>query len=247
MMDSKTAPETRFTSEQEPQAEKYRPLSGLAVTAFLLGLLSPAAILGMYALVIPILGAGLAAAAVWRIHAGREDLSGRRLALVGLALSLFFAAWPIAESVGRQWLVAREAKQFCDGWLQLLKDGKVHEAHQWTLAPGERVPESLPLDTYYRDSESSQEAARQFFNLTPVPLGESGSVLREFRYLGNESIVRDTYSAEVVVTHRYAISYLAEGDARTGEATLRVARIESEETSVVFWTLREFRLAAPAR
>ncbi|MBW3598855.1 MAG: hypothetical protein KY475_16470 [Planctomycetes bacterium] len=232
------APELHFTSEQEPQVEEYRRLSGLAVTALILALLSPAAVLGQYAIAIPPLAAAFAVAALWRIHASGGDLSGRRLAAVSLVISLFFGAWAITDAFGQRWLMAHQAKQFCDGWLELVQEGKHYEAHQWTMDPHERLPPAISLEDYYGENEAARSSALQFIALAPLAEGEIPK-LRDFRYLGNASVAWEF--EKLVVTHRYQLTYEAGEELQSHEAELVAVRTLPPDSDVAYWQLRDLR------
>lgn len=97
----------------------YRSLSSLAVCAFLLGIASLVALLAPLMVAIPIAGVVVALFALARISNSAGALSGRGLALAGLALAIACAvASPLriqvrdklysgqADEAGRQWLTA---------------------------------------------------------------------------------------------------------------------------------------------
>lgn len=227
-----------FSAAEEPQVENYRPLSGLAVTAILLGLLSPLGIVGQYALVLPILGTVVSVAALRRIRASEGELSGRRLALAGLTLSLFFGAWATTQLVGRRWLLSHEARRFCDQWLQLVQEDRTREAFQWTLEPERRVAPSIPLDTIFDENEEARKALREFFYDAPFPADDQGSALRDFQYLRNQSIATDS-TGEEMIFHRYRLTFEKDGKVETAETVLYVTRSLPSETGVIHWQVRD--------
>jgi hypothetical protein len=73
---------------------QYRSLSAPAVVALLFGVLSIAAMLPDYWFpkAIPAIGMVLAIASIWQIRARSDELTGTRLATIGLGLSTFFLA-----------------------------------------------------------------------------------------------------------------------------------------------------------
>jgi hypothetical protein len=85
----RSAAEDEF--EDEDQFEDYRSLSGLAVAALVVGLLSPVAFAAPPLLVVPILGVVLGLLAVRRIRRESEYYTGTALAVAGVLLALVSA------------------------------------------------------------------------------------------------------------------------------------------------------------
>ncbi len=237
-------PELHFAAAQEPQAEEYRPLSGLAVTAALLGLLSPLGIAAPFLLVIPVGGILFALAALARIRSSAGELSGRRLALFGLALAVFFGVWATTQDLGRRWVLAWQARQFCDGWLQLMQDGKVCEAHQWVRAPEDRFGATADYRLIYEQTESAREELNSFLATLPFDATMDGSSLRSFRYVGNDNITYADMLNEYVIVHRYEVVAEKDGKPRTDLILLTVRRMASNNDNFVHWQLRQVQRAA---
>ncbi len=233
-----------FASAEEPQAEDYRPLSGLAVVAALLGVLSPIGIAAPFLLFVPVAGAATAVAALARIRNSGGELSGRRLALAGLTLSLFFGAWSVTQDLGRRWILARQAREFCDGWLGLMQGGKVFEAHQWVREPSERFGSTADYKIVYEQTEEAREALESYLATLPFDATMQGTALRDFRYLGNESITYAEMLDEYLIVHRYEIVAEKDGKPRTDVVLLSVRRPPPNEDAFVHWQLREIQRAA---
>ena len=101
---SPAAPEVNLETaprESEPQQSyqsfEYRPVPVLAVVGCVLGVLSVMALLGATGLAIAVLGTLISSYSLIRILASRGDLGGKRVATLGLGLSVLFlgsgAAW----------------------------------------------------------------------------------------------------------------------------------------------------------
>jgi hypothetical protein len=235
-----TASELQSMTEHEPEIESYRPLCGLAVTAFLLGLLAPLGIASAYLLLVPLAGALMAAASLRRIRASGDEFSGRRLALAGLLFSCFFGAWGIAQDVGRGWILSQEARRFCDAWLQLMVDGKTTEAYEWRRDPSERLGSDAALEKYYEHETQAADSRSSFFTMLPFYADKQRSTLREFRYLGNDSVTADEFGAHTIV-HRYQITYEKNGKPVTGMVRMTVKRIPDPSSNAVYWQLQDIQ------
>lgn len=80
-------PEDAYDDDDDGQYDQYRTLSVSAVGALILGMMSLSALLFPTLLVIPAIGTALGLYAVWTVTARRDELTGRPVAVVGLALS----------------------------------------------------------------------------------------------------------------------------------------------------------------
>jgi hypothetical protein len=83
----------RYASQATDAPEQYRALSSAAVAAFVFGLLSLTALMDYWLAVVPIVGIIWGLIALRQVRARSAELTGRGLALCGLALSsvLLFA------------------------------------------------------------------------------------------------------------------------------------------------------------
>jgi hypothetical protein len=235
-----TVTDLQFTGADEPEVENYRPLCGLAVTSCLFAIGAPLAVFSTYLLVLPPAGAAFAVAALRRIRASGDLLSGRRLAIAALALSCFFGAWATVQWLGRPWVVSSQARRFTDEWLQLLVDGKVHEAYQWSLAPGSRLAPSISLETFYDKNAEAAQSIDAFFAMLPFKTNAQMSLLRSFRYVGNDSVTA-TPAGENLIVHRYEFDHDKNGELKTDVVLLTVMRYPPDEENFVHWQVREVR------
>jgi hypothetical protein len=238
-----TASDLQFTNSEEPQVEDYRPLSGLAVTSFVLGLGSILAVISSYLVVLPPVAGLLAILALRQIRASGEELSGRRLANAALVLACFFGAWGVVQHFGRPWVISSQARRFCDGWLQLVVDGNVLEAYQWTMPPENRLASSVPLGPFYEVHTAAKKALDDYFKMLPFRLDAEGSGLRSSRYLGNQSVALQE-TGEHLVSHRYQIMHERDGKPRTDVLIFNIVRFPPTEEKVIHWRLRDSHLDA---
>jgi hypothetical protein len=119
-------------------ADAYRPVSGMAVAAAVLGVLSPAAVIHPSLFILPVIGAVFAVVAIRDLSAADSIKIGRLAALTGLALSLFFGCVGLTRSLTTTWTANRRAEQVAARWVDAVLDGRILEAHAM-LMPFQRV------------------------------------------------------------------------------------------------------------
>src|SRR5436853_7787623 len=83
----------------------YNVVSGWAVAAVIVGILSATALINPLLWLVPAVGIGIAVIAMWRISRSRGELTGWNMALLGLLLSLMFGAAGPGRTISRRiWL-----------------------------------------------------------------------------------------------------------------------------------------------
>lgn len=122
----------------EPALVEYRPLSGWAIVALLIGLSSAVAVIHPLLWIVPLVGVVIAAVALVRMKQSEMPQLGRTPALIGLALSLIFgAAAPTHWFSRNQWLKAR-AERLGDEFFADLKAGHPEKAFDLSLRSAEK-------------------------------------------------------------------------------------------------------------
>jgi hypothetical protein len=62
----------------------------------------------------------------------------------------------------QQVVIPRHVRPFADYWLNLLREGRIQEAHQWTVPPAYRVPAQVDLNEFY-ESDSDAKGDLEVF------------------------------------------------------------------------------------
>jgi hypothetical protein len=130
-------------SDDEPAVDGYRPVSGMAVAALVMGVLSIAAVFHSGFWPLPVLGAVFAAVSLRQLSQPDSLAIGRTAASIGLGLSLFLAALAPVESMTRTWIKNRRAEHVATRWADAVLGGKILDAHSLIMplnrlnAPGE--------------------------------------------------------------------------------------------------------------
>jgi hypothetical protein len=146
---------------------QYRAVSGLAVLALVLGVLSAAAMVGPVLWSIPILAAIVALIAMRRIRSS-EDLVGWNIAFLGLLLAILFGIAGPARTISRQYFLAARAEAFCDQFFEFLRQNNPHAAHQLRERAAMRKPLSDKLAESYAKDPAAQASLDKFVVEEPV-------------------------------------------------------------------------------
>lgn len=162
---------TRFSTVEAvvPEAAAYRPLSAAAVLALLLGLASCTALLTPMLWAVAFAGIIVSIIAWFRIHRFEPPLTGRKAALVGLILSLFFATAAPAQWYVRRALLIEEAQRFVQLFFDFLKENQPHKAHQLSLGARQRSPLDENLWAKYAPETNARRDLEAFLERKEVP------------------------------------------------------------------------------
>lgn len=211
MLESSNDRESRFHAAEEVEVAAYRAVSMRAVVAALLGVLSFTAMVHPLLLVVPVLAVVAGALALRATAAQRAELSGRRLALAGLALALFFATAAVGRLISRDTVLITRARQVADAWLELARENRREEAYEMTLIPRHRQPKDADLAGYYAGSAERNEELQEYFKVSPVrELFEHGGN-GKLRFLQTVDAGRSFYYGDLV-SLEYVLEY-RDGDA----------------------------------
>lgn len=157
----------QFSEHESEELSAYEPVSRLALTALVLGILSGLAVFHLMFCLVSMVGA------VWGLLAMRElgrpeaKLSGRSLAVAGLLLSIMFGSWGLAREFSFRSALYTRAEQFSQEWFKLVRGGKHQEAHQLTVSAAQRVPAGQSLEKLYAPSPKTSDEPP---DLMEVPL-----------------------------------------------------------------------------
>ncbi len=160
MSDQEQPPLSAFQGLDEADAQELAsplPISRLAFLAPIIGLLSGLACFHHVLLVLPMLGIIIALMALRRTSPPDAIFVGRRAAVAGLTLSLFFGALATSKLYLERYLVCQQAVQFSEDWVNIIRSGNLPQAAEWMRSPGLRRDPDSDLATYYdRDDEAHQ-------------------------------------------------------------------------------------------
>lgn len=219
----------------------YRTVSRSAVASLLLGLLSAAALASKLMWCVPIVGVTLAIVALWTISKTESVVLGRKAAQIGLALSLLFFTSAITGHLVRQRSLRQQARPHTSKWIEMVREGRLREAHQMHLPQSERQPLGTNLQNYYEATREAREDKDSFFKALPiskiVELGRQGKL--RFEADVNASTIRESAQNMDLIVQRYAIDYQLEGQPQTLSFLIHVSRMYDSEHGEARWRVRE--------
>ncbi len=157
--------------DYDPDADREfrQPPQVLAIVVLILGLLCFLALFKTMFWVFPIVTAVLGTVSLVSLAHTPEKI-GRKAALIGLALAVFFGSWAAGRYFSRQQWLYVNARRNAEAWLKLVQENKLREAHQLHLHTAERIAGGVTLDEYYANQEFAQSQFNGFFD--GIPLNE---------------------------------------------------------------------------
>lgn len=193
-----------MSDSPDTDVAQYQSFSGLAVVGLIFACLSVFALVDPVAWLLPLTGTIISGLALGRIARNSPLLAGRKLALVGLLLSLFLGSAASGEWFAHRWLLRGQARQFSQVWFDLLRAEQPHKAYQLTRHPSSRQPLDETLWAYYRKNPQPREELDNYVTRpevrTLLALGKNDQV----RYYQTEAQSRDGNREDVTLV--YAIT-----------------------------------------
>ncbi|MFM7843664.1 MAG: hypothetical protein ACKPEY_05465 [Planctomycetota bacterium] len=244
-----------FSDTESPSAAERLPVHRVALGSFLIGSLSWLAAFHPALWLVPAIGIVLSLAA-WRAVSGgalsggeaERRFRGRRLALVGLALSVFFLAYAPVRQVSRQQRLYAEAERVSREWLTLVCQGQLREAHQLRLRYDLRTPGDQPLDEFYKKPEQQQdlqkfrqdEVVKQLWGTGEIVLKPSDSTAPppKITLFANRSATT-TVDGDDWIVQIFDVELSADSTSRKVPVHLETLRLPMNLTSEGIWMVRE--------
>lgn len=217
-----SVPDVHITDPQDAELATYRAVAPQAVLGLIGGLLAPLAFVDTMLWGLPLVGTFFSWWALRRIRRNPTAMSGRKMATVGLALSLIFLVAAPTDMLVHRRLMADEARQFAALWFKYLAEEEPQKAHQLTTAPQTRRPLDDGLWPYYRNTSRNRQDLE---NYVKTPLIRSLLALgpkARIRFYENAGQSRD--SENDLVEQVYAVTYEEDNERKSFFVLLRMAR-----------------------
>ncbi len=230
-----------LSSVEADNVVHYRTVSRTAIASLLLGLLSAAAFVNKLMWCVPIVGVALAIVALRIISKGESLVLGRKAAQVGLALSLLFLTSATTGHLFRQRSLRQQARPHTSKWIEMVREGRLREAHQMYLPQLDRQKLGTNLQNYYEATREAREDKESFFGQSPlseiVELGRQG----QLRFEADEDVstIRESGESIDLIVQRYAIDYEADGRSQTLSFLIHVTRAYDSHHGEARWRVRE--------
>jgi len=231
-----SVPDVHITDPHDTELAAYRTLPGQAVLGLIFSLLSPLALVDPMLWTVPALGLIFSRWALVRIRKNPPAMTGRKMALTGLLLSLLFLAAAPTHWNASRWMIRREARQFCAQWFKFLAQDEPQKAFQLMMGPPERQPLDDRLWDYYR---SRPDIRKSLEGNVASPL------IRTLLALGPGALVR-FYQIEAqrreknadAVDLWYAVTYEEKGERKSFFVRLGLARSKQRNGTADWCILR---------
>jgi hypothetical protein len=219
----------------DADVQQYRPVSGWAVAALLLGLLSPLAFVGAIFWLLPVLGVAVSVLALRQFSMPDNVSTGRSAALVGLALGLVFGTAAPAAQWSETWLLKREARSLGEAWFAHLAAGQPAKAAQLAVSPNLRRPLDDKLWDYYR---SGPEARKELEDLIAQPHVRTLLALgprAKIRFYETGDVTR--YEQRDLLTQYFAVTRDDQGRTKTFFVRVLTERSINPKTKRAGWQI----------
>lgn len=226
----------RVHSLDETQVAGYRRISVAAVFAVILGAASALALAHPLLWTLPAVAVIVALVALRAIHTEGSNLTGHNLAAMGLALGLLFGLWAPSRVLSRQWHLQTQARQFAEEWLELVRAGDLHQAHEFTLRHIERQKPGINLEAFYANSEPAGKQYELFLSTNPMKRMAALKDQATYEFAGFRGI--DLEHATEHITLTYRMRYEENGKERSQPIAITLDRDRLERSRDFLWRVR---------
>jgi hypothetical protein len=229
------APAPAQTYSTDDEFPGYRPVSAAALTGFLLSLASVMVFVSLNYVFLPVLGLVVCSIALRRISVMQDRLVGRRLALVGLTLSLTFGLVAPAIAVVQHFQVNADARRFAEEWFNAAAEGDsefVSTLHMpLSLRRGSEFDKVVKTQTQARQMVSGflREPAVQVL----LALGPRAQARFYWRESFDESATGEIHAVDI-----YAVTVDEAGERTTFFVDVTMDRSKNAVDQSWGWTLR---------
>jgi len=241
-----SSPERSSPGDLHPDDQalaRYSAISRGAILAVFLGLASALVLVSPIFVVVSLAAAATAVVALRQISFGGGQYSGRWPATIGLCLAMLFTGWGFTRQWTRQATLAEQARQFADGWLQLVREGKQQKAHQMTGPAGQRLNSDQSIAEFYKTDKEAGENLQSFFSREPLKSLLAMPATGAFRFQSVAEFSQHGFEDEVVLQYAYGDSGPG---AKQQQFWITVNRQFDERTKLSGWRIGTVAEEAPS-
>lgn len=170
----------RIFHEESSEIAELPSTSPLAVISLILGLASIGAMLTPILWAVPVVAVLVGFQALRSIAANPLVWRGRGLVIVALALACFWGGMAPVYHITRHHTLNTQARVHAEHWIDLIRQGKLMEAHQLRLGFNERVEHDLDLKEHYKSE----------LNRLNYDVFATGSPIKELAKWGPQAEIR---------------------------------------------------------
>jgi hypothetical protein len=208
-----TSPDRSAPDHLHPDDEalaQYASVSRWAVLAVALGLVSSLVLVSPVLVVLPLAAIVVAVLAMRQIAASEGRLLGHVPATVGLCLATLFMGWGLSRQFTREAELTRQAQQFAEGWLILVRQGKLQEADQLVRTPDERLHDRAAIAEFYATNQEASDSMKAIFNSDRIKGYTAAGPSATFELVSVDGRTQQGYTDNVVL--RYSLGGASSGE-----------------------------------
>lgn len=170
--------QAEFSSNEIDTVEAYRPVNRLAIASLIIGLASAAALLNPLLWGLPVLAAVLALVALLQIGRSHGEQRGAILAKVGFGAAMLFASWSLSWYMTDYYVLTSQARVYGDEWINLVREGRIYEAHQLALPGSQRAKNETSITELYETVLRERHDDPDKANTPPKPASREEEAMR---------------------------------------------------------------------
>jgi len=250
--------EIQFGESGEETFQDYRSVSRASVVGLVLGLLSALSLVHWLLAPIALAAVLVSCLALVQIRARSGELLGRKAALAGIVLGIFFATSATTREYLRRDELDRQARKHAERWLGLLRKGdlpdlyKAFELRQeypqrqpvgTNLALRYGVPaqfqrlDSGMIDSALMEEYMPRKAFNDFVDRPEIKEVRAAGTESELNFVG--VVGRNREREKDVVTLEYELRYNSESQTETTRFTIKMFRTFYDELGEAHWHVVE--------
>lgn len=196
-MHSTTLASPSHLRPDEKSLAEYRSVSRMAVAAACLGIASAVVLLTPLLVPVAVAAILIAVLALRAIAASGGQLVGRLPAMAGLSLAVLFLSWGTSRHLSRQAALETAARQVVAGWLRLIQEGQLEQAHQLRQAPERRLSSPEALQESYKKNPDAAKELQGFTSQNGVKALIAAGPSARLEYGGLTSAQHDGFSDQL--------------------------------------------------
>ena len=220
----------------------YRAISTSGVLSLGLGVLSFTALIFPLFWIFPVLGFLLALLSLRRIGKSDSHLTGRRVAVAGLLLSLLFGSMATTRYSMRQFIINNQAEDFATLWFTLFQEGSLLKAHQLSMDPKFRLRDDVLLNEQYENDVTLKETLNKFVEEELIKTLVTQQDRATYRLVANLDQIRD--EQVIRIRQLYQISFSDNGVTKVVRFELTIRCQFDKLSNQTYWTIADYQEAS---
>lgn len=246
---------TTATFQQEGM-EEYKSLDLFAVFSLIAGLLSAGVVVSTVFLFVAFVAIVCGLISFLRIFTSGGILTGHWVAGLGIAAAILFGTFQFSYQQFRKNTIHAASREHSVRWLNLLREGRLNEAHQLGMRFDERQIPGTDLNKHYRNTallndgkDIMESSGDKSVNMSGTPYEQRTDyfdrpTLQKIIQLGTDceiKFVRTLISAKEknvdYVSQEFDLIYEKEGEPITEKFDLVMMRVDHGKTFGIHWVV----------